>query len=129
MSKFTPLVEYETGFEGDTVTMKIRRMTRADQQNLIPFMGDVDDEGQLKMSFKDENELSNAMLGLLPQNIKEFAGLKDESGEDISLETAIKETYFMGLISEILMKLMEVSNIKAEDKKKSGESPGGSSRG
>ncbi len=119
MSKFTPTAEYSTEFEGDTVTMKIGRMKRADQQTLVPFIGDVDEHGVAKMTFKDQAVMGNAMMELLPKYVTDFAGLKDASGDAITLKDAIEEVYFQGLISQILAELLVLSNIGKLDAKKS----------
>lgn len=128
MSNFTPLADYTVEFEGDTVTMQLRRLKREDQQKLVPFMGEVGDDGKAKMTFKDQMEMSNAMQDLLPGHVKNFKGLRDANSANITLEVAIDEVYFQDLVGKILMELMHISNVGIKEEKKSEAQPDESSK-
>lgn len=119
MSNFTPLVHFEIEFDGDTVSMDLRRMQRKDQQKLVPFMsGDIREDGSRIMSFQSQHEMGEAMLDILPDHVSNFAGLTMPDGTAIALETAIEEIYFQELIADILAELMRISNVGDVERKK-----------
>jgi len=109
MSRYTPLVEFQTVFEEDTVTMELDQLTRKQFLSWMPYMSEVDDEG--KLSTENTMKLVNEAADLIPEYVKNFKGLKDMDGVAITLETVVKKVYFMTLVSEIVMELIQNSQV------------------
>mgnify|MGYP000536404972 CR=1 FL=1 len=106
MSNFTKTFDVNTTFEDDQITLVMSRMKRKDAFKLIPYMGEPDKEGNVKVSFAGQIELMNVAADLLPKYIKEMKGLKDEEGNAISIEDMLNESYFLDLVGIVLNELM-----------------------
>ncbi len=127
MSQFTPLVRKQYTFEGDTVSVAFARLKRKDFHKLAPHIKFDADTGKTKMSFHDQIEFSGVMAEVLPEYVKEFAGLKDSDGNAVTLQQALEEVYFMSLIGDVVSDLFESSNMKESEAKKSAPPLAGSS--
>ena len=112
MSNFTPLVEKEYEFDGDTVKVLFSRMLRKDMLTVLPTF--------LKLSKAEEgtdefnlliNDVLNTLVDILPGSIKSLEGLTDSKGEPISIETVTSEMYFMQLTVMIAMDLIKESGV------------------
>ena len=117
MSQFTPLVSYETEFEGDRITMNLRRLQRKDMQKLTPYMHAED--GGTKITFSDQMEFSNMAMDLLPVYVSNFQGLTNSAGEPMSIESIIDEVYFSSLLQELVVEIFSISRLSGEDAKNS----------
>ena len=109
MSKFSPMVRFETEFQGDVVTMNLKSLSRKDFFDLLPFMENADDDGSIPQG--DALRLVDHATGWLPKYVEDFHGLTDDKGFDVDLETAIDEVFFIELISEIVMKVINISQV------------------
>ena len=118
MSNFTPKVKFETGFDGDQISMQLRRLKQVDAVKVAPYMIPEND-GTVKMSFENQLKFTEVMLDLLPNYIEDFQGLFDADGNVISLEDAIAETYFQELIGRIAGRLMAISSPEENEGKNS----------
>ena len=109
MSRYTPLVEFQTVFEDDIVKMQLDQLSREIFLGWMPYMSKVDKDGNL--SIEDTLKLINDAADILPEHVKDFKGLKDANGDAVSIETIVDKVYFMPLVSEIVMRLIEICQI------------------
>jgi hypothetical protein len=109
MSNYVPTVRFETEFEGDIISMELRQLTRKTFLDWTPFLSKMDDEG--KLSEEDTIKMVNVAADILPEYVSDFKGLKDANGNPISIETVSTEVYFMDLVSILVTKLMEISQV------------------
>jgi hypothetical protein len=114
MSNFTPTVSKTYKFEGDTITVEFSRLKRMD---VLMMMPKVQQAAALQIE-KDEagaatlnNEVLNDLLTVLPDYVKKFDGLTYENGEPIKFEDAVNEMYFIDLITDIGMDVMNSSMV------------------
>ena len=118
MSKYTPLVKKSYPFEGDTVTVLFKRLTRAQMLQLTPFLPDSEDA---VMSNEENILLMDETTKCLKDNIAENSGLKDPDGNALDLKDCIDDSYFMGLASLISADMMTESMVNAKKLKKQKE--------
>ncbi len=129
MSKYAPLVHFETEFENDVVTMDLDQLSRKTLLSWTPYMSEIDEDGKLneEMTIKLVGEAAE----ILPEYVQNFSGLKDMDGNAIQIETVIEKIYFIELVSEMVMELIEISQIgkkvevdeKAEDAEGKSDGP------
>jgi len=117
MSKYLPSEHFETEFEGDNVSFDVESLDQADFFMLVPFFH-TDDDGETKLRFDDRLKFMKMAGELIGKYVKNFAGLKDANGQEISVSVVSQKTYFMSLSQEIIGKLFEVSRLSGEDEKK-----------
>ncbi|KKL79399.1 hypothetical protein LCGC14_2015240 [marine sediment metagenome] len=111
MSQFTPTVKFTTEFDGDTITMTLKRLTRKQLHTCAPIMENLD-------NFEKKLQYLDVMAQLLPDVVSDFRGLMTENGE-ASLESILEEGFFGPLIDEISGELFRISFHQEEDVKKS----------
>jgi hypothetical protein len=102
VSNYVRSVPFKTLFDGDEVTARIRPVSRADVLSMTPKMTA---EGLNIMTSAD------AVAGLLPKYVDEFAGLKDAAGAAVTLETVCEDAYFSQLVVEIGTALVKTGQI------------------
>lgn len=124
MSKYTPSIKHTIKFDGDTVTMTLKRLKRQDMVKLNPVMVKVKPD----MSEDDAILVADELRIVIPGNVEDFTGLKDEEGNEIPLDTALEEYYFSPLMQQIAWKLVEISTPESirkemERKKSKQQSP------
>ena len=122
MSQFTPTVEFTTEFDGDTITMTLRRLSRAQLHIAAPVM----DPGVLG-TFEGKLKYLDIMAELLPQVVTNFKGLHI-AGVEAKLDDILLEGFFSPLLDDIGDKLFQVSFYQVEDIKKSNRSADESSK-
>ena len=113
MSNFTKDILFTTEFEGDTVSLKLARLKRKDMMLLSPHMPN---EGE-NVGAVQSMDLMDVAMSLLPKYVSEFKGPKDSDGMPLTLEEIMEEMYFLELISRIVTKLFEASNMGAAEAK------------
>lgn len=118
MSGFTKTVSHEIEFDGDTVQLELRRLNRKDMTAFSEFIKEGDD-GKHTVSIQDGMQLMKVAEEILPEYVVNMTGLKDASGNPLSLDDVLAETYFMELLGNIVGRLMEISFPGKEDEKKS----------
>ena len=127
MSSFTPQVPLVIDFDGDTVTMQLKRFKKKHSLKLAPIMAKIEklnkERGVTDDSMPPEvlPEWYNAVAEILPECIDEWNGLKTVDGVDIKLVEAIEEQYFTVLIAEVMGNLFRISKpaaTKEEDELK-----------
>lgn len=110
MSNFTPLVKFSLEFEGDSISMDLRRLKREAILKLSPYLT-TNEQGKVTgLSFEDQTKFTNVMIEILPSYVTNFSGLVDAIGNLISLEDMIQEAYFQSLVSHIVSKLLLISS-------------------
>lgn len=124
MSNFTPTVDHEIEFDGDTIKLKLARLKKGALIKLTPHIGEADENGDIKMSFQDKMEFSNLSKEVLDQHVISFEGLTDAEGSKMELKDIYEEVYFQTLIAQVIGQLFVISKPTKEDKKKSVEPPG-----
>jgi len=112
MSNFTPTVNKQYTFDGDTVNIVFSRLLRKDMLTVLPTFlklnkseEDSDERGELV------NEVLNKLADVLPNYIKEMDGLNDSEGNSISIDSVVNEMYFMQLSAQIAMDLIKESGV------------------
>lgn len=126
MSNFTPKVPFATDYDGDKVTMNLKRFKKETIVKMSPYLMDnpTETDGTVRMAFENEIELTKMMDDILPEQIEDFKGLVMPDGTVISLKEAMDEAYFMPLFKRILGKLFDISKPsvgKKDDPKDDGE--------
>ena len=126
MSNFTPLVPFSIEFDGDNITMNLRRMKKKLLMKIAPFFDDseVDKSGKLKLTIESQLVLVNMMEDVLPNQVENFDGLMAKDNTTIPLEDMIPEAYFLELSSDIFGEIFKISNPnlgKKDDPKDKGE--------
>ena len=122
MSKFTKSIIRKFEFEDDLVEVTLERMKRKDAMKLMPFVGEPDEDGTVKMTFSNQMEMLDMTGDLLPKYVKRISGLVDADGADVSVDTMCDEAYFLDLIGKIVQELMESSFMTKAERKKSNAS-------
>lgn len=128
MSSYTPHVDLETEFQGDTVHVRMKRLQRKDMQRIIPYMRTDEQTGEVKVTFEDHAALAELMGELLPGYVLEFSGLKDADGNAIGLATVLEEIYFSDLLQWMVYQLFTISHLSEDEAKNSGAPSGASSK-
>jgi len=127
MSKYTPTVRFETVFENDTVTMDLKQLSRKTFLGWMPYFSKTDEDG--KLTPEDTLNLVNEAAEIIPSHVVDFKGLRDANGDAISLKTVVDEVYFIELVSQIVMRLIEICQVGKGTEVKSEELPEASSTG
>ena len=117
MSKFVPKVPFELEFEDDKITMMLQPLKRADMAKLAPHLN-TDEDGVI--GTVDSIHMMDVAAALLPRYVSDFNGLTDLNGEVIPFESVVEEAYFINLLSEIMVKIFEISRLSEDDSKNSG---------
>ena len=128
MSNFTPVVHFETEFDGDHVSMDLIRLKRGTMIKVAPYLKGKFVDGKITMTFDDQAKFSEVMADVVPVSVKNFSGLKAQDGTEIKLEDAVDETYFNELIGEIMGRLFAISKPTENEIKNSDRSPADSSK-
>jgi len=112
MSNFTPLVDKEYEFDGDTIKVTFSRLLRKDMLNVLPaFLSLSKAEEGGEVYTESINEVLNNIADILPGYVKEFSGLNDSKGDPIDIETVVNEMYFMRLCSLIALDVIAESGV------------------
>jgi len=124
MSNFTPLVNKQYEFEGDTVKVRFARLKRKHMFKLMPLIQQardaVGEDGDKSKMAEFSTEMLGSMLDLLPSYVEEIDGLTDKAGNAISIDTVADDTYFIDLAGDIAMDILDASMVlKGADAKKS----------
>lgn len=121
MSKFTKAVRFTTEFDGDTVSMSLARLKRADMMKLSSYIS-IGPDGEA-LGELDQTAIMEVAVDFLPRYVTNFAGLMTEDGETVSLEEMIEEAYFFALASNIIAEIFNISNMGKGDEKNSDKQP------
>ena len=114
MSSFTKRIKKEFSFEGDTVTVVAQRMKKEDYTTMAPILKMED--GKQGVDQSDPNKVMSVGVDILKRRVESIDGLRADDGELLTVDDMLSETYFMGLVGDILGWVME-SSFAAEGKK------------
>lgn len=121
MGQFTKLVKREFEFQDEKVTVTFERLKRKDVMRIFPVLKDV---GASFADLKDEEEMSSEdaakalevaekfldILGeRLEQYIHRIEGLTGADNEEIDKHVVCEEAYFIPLVTELVMAMLEES--------------------
>jgi hypothetical protein len=99
VSRYLKSTRFETEFDGDKVSMKLRAISVADSTKVA--------------SLPNENgrilgiHLLPVYLDMLPRYVEEFDGLKDANGDRVTVEEVASDQYFVRLVYEIGAAIMK----------------------
>ena len=112
MSNFTPLVNKQYEYDGDTIHVTFSRLLRKDMLNVLPAFLRLNkaEEGSDEYA-EGINDVLNEIADILPGYVKEFTGLNDTEGNAIDIDTVVNEMYFMRLCSLIALDVIAESGI------------------
>lgn len=112
MSNFTPLVHKEYKFDGDTVKISFRRLSRKHMMDSMPVLRVLEsaEDGSPEANAAI-NDILNEIADIIPEYIESFAGLRDAEGVDIDIVTVVNDMYFMKLCAMIANDLMKESAV------------------
>jgi hypothetical protein len=119
MGNFTATIIDEFTFDGDKIVTELRRLKRKHVGKLSPFFTEVENNGTVKLSFKDQISLQAELETILPECIVKIEGLKDKSGNALKLSEIIEDFYFMPLFQHWMGVLMSQSFLRSTEEKKS----------
>ena len=109
MSNFTPLVKKQYKFEDDDVTVEFSRLKRKHVLTILPKAQEMERQDDRHKQTLLQNELLNEVLDILPDYVAVFTGLRDAAGGEIDFSSAVNEIYFIDLISDIAMDVIQES--------------------
>lgn len=115
MGNFTLSEKFETEFDEDVIVYELERANVGVMKDLAPFM-----DNSSKASFKDEIEAIEVMGGVIRAHVNFIRLPKTKEGIDVDPKYIYEKQYFMPLIAEMFNNLIEISNLKVEEVKKSG---------
>ncbi len=115
MSNYIPLVKKTYDFEGDTVIVTFKRLTRAQMISLTPFLPETE---ETEMTNEQNVNLMENVSECVSENMVECSGLRDAEGNALDLKEHIDDMYFMELVTLISTDLMESSMVNAKKLKR-----------
>lgn len=113
MSNFTPTVQETIEFDGDSVVVTFKRLSRKAMFELTPF---ITSDGNVK----DEAGMMAKASEFVPSHVVSIEGLTDSTGAAIDIQTVVDNAYFIELTSEIIVALFDSSKLVETDIKNSG---------
>lgn len=123
MSGYTQSVTESFEFDGDTITISMARIKRADLIKVGPHLPKPGEEADQEKNLK----VFEILAGIVGDYVKEFSGLKDNDGNSIAFDLVLDEAYFQDLLSEIIAWWFQASQMQqAEVGKRKGRRRAGS---
>lgn len=122
MGNFTTDVVYNTVFDGDDITIKMKRLKVSHMKTLSPFIIRNDD-GKVTMEFETLLDFVIVAAPILLECITSFEGCNDKDGKPIEFGTVVESNYFLTMLSGILDHLMSCSMVGSDEKKSESTSP------
>lgn len=118
MSNFTPTVKYEVNFDGDHVVFHLRRLKVKQRAKILASAnGDTSPENR-------ESLIADTAAAVLPECVVSMAGLTIEGAPVKDVADIVDETYFLGLLDNLLAELLRISRVR-EDEAKNSSGPSG----
>ncbi len=134
MSNFIPSVQKTIEFEGDKVSVVLRPFVTQAFFKVMPAAQKYNeeirrikkekgietiDENEKDIEAVDENEIDPAIRAelmrvsaeALPEHVDAFNGLKDAHGDEVNLDAALENMYFMPLVAQLINELITISNL------------------
>lgn len=114
-------------FNGDVITIKFNRLTRAQFMSLQPFFENAQN-GNVNMSFEDTAAFFDVVDSVVPDRLVHFSGIEvddqpyvynkdDENSGGFLFDCLLKEATFVELVQKILAAMITASapDIKTAD--------------
>ena len=108
MSNFTPQVEKTYEMEGDEIRVRFTRLKRKHILEFLPQISKMTMTGAEDIS-GEQMAVVGELVGVLPEYVTEFAGLKDKDGNALEFTDVCEEVYFLELMTEIATDLITES--------------------
>jgi len=118
MSGFTKTKKFAVDFQGDHVTMTLRRLTR-DQIKTVSQYIEHTPEGNIKVSFTMSLQMIEDGESFIKECVTNFNGLQDADGNNLTWEDVLDETYFLDLVGMVYGELLRISMVPEDLAKKS----------
>lgn len=115
MGHFTQAVDEQLVFDGDTVSFKLRRLQNKHMLVLAPVLAALPGENALARTAR----LVRAAEDILKECVTNWYGPTDANGKQLTFDEVLAESYFLGLMDEILGRLLKASVMQEVDAKKS----------
>ena len=112
MSSFTK--EIQLGpfeFDGDSITLVVRRLKRKDLKKIQPFLMS-DGKGSITVDPLQSLDMIDSIAPILPKRVISVSGFSPESETEKALEIILDESYFLNLLVDMITQLMEKSFYK-----------------
>lgn len=127
MAGFTRFCTGEYQFNGETIKVTFKRMSRIDAMTIAPYLETMQD-GNLRVSFKDNLEFVGHAAGIIDRCVTSLSGLKADNadvalGSDVWKEDVLNGVHFMPLIRDIMGDIMAASFVNGDDAKKPAKKP------
>lgn len=119
MGRFTQAVDEIVTFDGDTVSFTLRRLQNKHMLVLAPVLAALPGENALARTAR----LVQAADGILRECVTNWRGPIDASGNALTFDEVLAESYFLSLMDEVLGRLLKVSVMQEVDAKKSLATP------
>jgi len=113
MSGFIPQRNVTIDFDGDTVSVTLKTLSKEAYLKIMPHLKTKDDV--VKMSFADQADFMRLSMEILPEHVTSLTGLIDGNGSPVSSETVFTEAYFFDLVGDIFNELMNISRPSHEE--------------
>ena len=117
MGRYTQNVVEKINFDGDEITVTLRRMLNKHMLALSPVLVAREGEGV----FERSSRIIVSAKEVLKECIVKIEGLRDASNVEIPIDTVLEDAYFMSLLDAILGRLLGASVLTEQDAKKSVE--------
>jgi hypothetical protein len=114
MGRFTQDVKEAVEFDGDMVCFTLRRLQNKHMLVLAPVLAALPGENALARTAR----LVGAAEGILRECVTDWLGPKDAAGKVLTFDEVLAESYFLGLMDEVLGRLLKVSVMQEVDAKK-----------
>jgi hypothetical protein len=111
MSNFTPLVDHEFEFQGDTVKVRYARLKRTEMLKVLPLFKKLAESEDQQDGV---NEILELLIDSIPEYVKEFSGLLDANGNPVTIDVVIADFYFLQLAAQIAMQMIKDSSPQGE---------------
>lgn len=112
MSNFSLVIKKTYEFEGDTISVEFKPLTKDQMISISPYMPEVDGKDKKgkptlkKQSMEEMMKVSEMTTKLLKDNLVSFEGLVNDGGDPISIDDVFEFNYFSKLLNAICSDFM-----------------------
>lgn len=116
MSGFTKTFTVTEVFDGDTITIEMKRLRNEHMIVLTPYFVESEN-GDTKVRFKDNIEKLSVGSKVIPDQVVRFEGCKDKEGRPLGINDIVGEMYFSELVDRLIAHLFVQANPRLQEKK------------
>lgn len=117
MGRYTQNVIEKIDFDGDEITVTLRRMQNKHMLILSPLL----QENPGEHVFARSSRIIAGAGDVLKECIVSLEGLRGADNNNIGIDIVLNDAYFMSLVDKILGRLLGASVVTESDAKKSAE--------